>query len=272
MTVWYLIRYSLGHPEILAREKHSSTSSHSSICLPNFSRNIYCTIKCFQSCWDIWCLSHSHCLTLFIIGTRALDSAWVIHYLRILCETVFIWMYTPAVTTLLTPLSPIHPQATSAPDSKPHLSSYITTALRRRGATASNNSTIVIVVGVLVGMFVLVSAAFLYRYRYSVRFHKRRRRRHRHHSSRGSKTSSEGAAQPPPPPQPPPEPVAEPVGWRIRILRTRPSCCRWVDLMHVRLVFPWCSQRAVIVDIFCKWRPDLSWSNRDLTMADSLLP
>lgn len=101
---------------------------------------------------------------------------------------------------------PSAPHVISSKSSLPRLTRWVD--LRRRD-TASTNTTIGIVVGVLLAVFIIASVVFLYRYRYSVRFHSKRRRRHRHHSSKGSKTSSEGLGAPPPPPPPPP-PVADP--------------------------------------------------------------
>lgn len=121
------------------------------------------------------------------------------------------WMYIPLPSrppTSSTP--PPSARAAPAPGAIPHVISSLShlaarwTELRRRDTTSSTNTTIGIVVGVLLGVFIISSIVFLYRYRYTVRFHSKRRRHHRHHSSKGSKTSSEGAGAPPPPPPPPP--------------------------------------------------------------------
>ncbi|KAH8780924.1 hypothetical protein F5883DRAFT_637805 [Diaporthe sp. PMI_573] len=109
----------------------------------------------------------------------------------------------PLTSSALSPAA----RAASAPDtispksSLSHLTRWVD--LRRRDTTSSTNTTIGIVVGVLLGLFIIASIVFLYRYRYTVHFHSKRRRHHRHHSSKGSKTSSEGAGAPPPPPPPP---------------------------------------------------------------------
>ncbi|RNJ59613.1 hypothetical protein D7B24_001788 [Verticillium nonalfalfae] len=84
-------------------------------------------------------------------------------------------------------------------------------ALKRRQVSISANNdntnrTVGIVLGVLLGVFVIGVCVFLYVYRDALRKARhRRRRRRRHHrrpGSKSSKSSSEGAP-PPPPPAPP---------------------------------------------------------------------
>ncbi|ETS83882.1 hypothetical protein PFICI_05758 [Pestalotiopsis fici W106-1] len=68
--------------------------------------------------------------------------------------------------------------------------------LRKRTTAHQLDTTIGIVVGVLLGVFVLASIAFLYIYRGSIRI-KKRKRHHRHRKSsgsRGSKASDSGAS------------------------------------------------------------------------------
>jgi hypothetical protein len=85
---------------------------------------------------------------------------------------------------------------------------HITSAsgVKRRAATSSSNDTTIgIVVGVLLGVFFVGLFIFLYVYRKSVRFaSKKRRRRKGTGSSKSSKASSDGggAAPAPPPPAP----------------------------------------------------------------------
>lgn len=71
---------------------------------------------------------------------------------------------------------------------------YSSSRLQPRTTAHQLDTTIGIVVGVLLGVFVIASIAFLYIYRGSIRL-KKRKRRHRHHrssSSRGSKESDSG--------------------------------------------------------------------------------
>ncbi|KAI3401807.1 hypothetical protein diail_8185 [Diaporthe ilicicola] len=132
-------------------------------------------------------------------------------------------MYIPLPSRAPASTPPPTARAAPAPDAIPHVTTTTSSlshhmpnawaALWKRDATSSTNTTIGIVVGVLLGVFITASILFLYRYRYTVRFHRSRRRRrhrhHQHHSSKSSKTSrsSEGAAAPPPPPPPAPDPA-----------------------------------------------------------------
>lgn len=135
--------------------------------------------------------------TSFIIGSwlRGLNRT---HQLTLDTTQSSFWMYIPVITRslarLLSNTDAVH---------------YMNTALSRRDSTASTNMTIGIVVGCLVGLFILASAAFLYRYRYTVGFHKSKRRKHRHHRSKVYNMSSEEAVQSPPPQQPPPVPAED---------------------------------------------------------------
>lgn len=90
--------------------------------------------------------------------------------------------------------------------------------LRKRGDTPlqSTNVTIGVIVGVLLGIFILGTLFFCARYRRSMRFsdnNKKKRRQSRSEgSSKSSKASSTGssAAPPPAPPAPPPPPPPPP--------------------------------------------------------------
>lgn len=123
------------------------------------------------------------------------------------------WMYIPIL--FISPTSRFSPSSAAHSSHDAPLPRGPTSLFEkswRRDATSTNNATIAVVVGVLLGLFVLVTAAFLYRYRYTVRFRRRRRRRHRRaHGSKSSKTSSEGAShqQPPPVSAPAADPPAE---------------------------------------------------------------
>ncbi|EEY21632.1 predicted protein [Verticillium alfalfae VaMs.102] len=91
-----------------------------------------------------------------------------------------------------------------------HLATVPETLKRRQVSISANNDntnrTVGIVLGVLLGVFVIGVCVFLYVYRDALRKARhRRRRRRRHHrrpGSKSSKSSSEGAP-PPPPPAPP---------------------------------------------------------------------
>ncbi|CRK12971.1 hypothetical protein BN1723_009881 [Verticillium longisporum] len=92
-----------------------------------------------------------------------------------------------------------------------HLATVPAEALKRRQVSISANNdntnrTVGIVLGVLLGVFVIGVCIFLYVYRDALRKARhRRRRRRRHHrrpGSKSSKSSSEGAP-PPSPPAPP---------------------------------------------------------------------
>ncbi|KAF3015282.1 hypothetical protein E8E14_006630 [Neopestalotiopsis sp. 37M] len=79
----------------------------------------------------------------------------------------------------------LHAWAASFMDSGP--------GLLKRTTSHQLDTTIGIVVGVLLGVFVLGSIAFLYIYRGSIRI-KKRKRRHRHHRSSGSRGSKSSKA------------------------------------------------------------------------------
>lgn len=83
------------------------------------------------------------------------------------------------------------------------------TVLWKRTTSQDLDTTIGIVVGVLLGVFLIASVAFLYIYRGSIRMKRRRRHRHRHHKSTSSKSSKlsdgGGSAAAAPPPTPPAE-------------------------------------------------------------------
>lgn len=75
--------------------------------------------------------------------------------------------------------------------------------VHRRTTSHDIDTTIGIVVGVLLGVFLIASCAFLYRYRGSIRV-KKRKRHHRHHkssSSKSSKASDGGEPAAPPAPE-----------------------------------------------------------------------
>lgn len=73
----------------------------------------------------------------------------------------------------------------------------------------STNAQIGIVVGVVLGVFILGLCVFLYIYRYSIKFsyRKRRNRRHKSSSSKSSKSSKSSEVGPPPPADAPPPPA-----------------------------------------------------------------
>ncbi|EFY92332.1 hypothetical protein MAC_01603 [Metarhizium acridum CQMa 102] len=87
-------------------------------------------------------------------------------------------------------------------------------ALRKRqfssGAADATNVQIGIALGVILGVFLIATGAFLYMYRSSVRFTYRKHRRHHSKSSRSSSKSAESTPPPAPAPPPPPAPEAEP--------------------------------------------------------------
>ncbi|KAH9899098.1 hypothetical protein F4778DRAFT_185814 [Xylariomycetidae sp. FL2044] len=66
----------------------------------------------------------------------------------------------------------------------------------KRTPVEEMNTTIGIVVGVLLSVFVIAIIAFLYVYRESIRFKKGRRRRRHHHKSSSSKSSAEAPQAP----------------------------------------------------------------------------
>jgi hypothetical protein len=82
-----------------------------------------------------------------------------------------------------------------------------TIALRKRQYTGSGvqdtNITIGIILGVVLGAFLIGVCAFCYTYRFSIRFTNRRRKHRKSSSSKSSKSSSDGGPPPPPPPPPP---------------------------------------------------------------------
>ncbi|KAH6670358.1 hypothetical protein F5X68DRAFT_215830 [Plectosphaerella plurivora] len=90
--------------------------------------------------------------------------------------------------------------------------------LRARDNPASSvgrtNTIVGIVLGIVLGLFVVGVCAFVYNYRDSLRRirKKHRHKRHRSTSSKSSKSSrsSRGAAEAPPPPHPPPPPPPPP--------------------------------------------------------------
>ncbi|KIE01623.1 hypothetical protein MAJ_02428, partial [Metarhizium majus ARSEF 297] len=77
------------------------------------------------------------------------------------------------------------------------------------GAADATNVQIGIALGVILGVFLIATGAFLYMYRSSVRFTYRKHRRHHTKSSRSSSKSTE-STPPPAPAPPPPAPDAEP--------------------------------------------------------------
>lgn len=81
------------------------------------------------------------------------------------------------------------------------------TGSRKRATTEETDTTIGIVVGVVLGVFLVATIAFLYVYRNSIRLGGRRRRRHRKSgskSSKSSKSSDGGGGAPAAPAAPPP--------------------------------------------------------------------
>ncbi|KHO01219.1 uncharacterized protein MAM_00220 [Metarhizium album ARSEF 1941] len=64
----------------------------------------------------------------------------------------------------------------------------------------ATNVQIGIALGIILGVFLIATCAFLYMYRSSVRFTYRKRRRRRAKSSRSSSKSTESTPPPPPPP------------------------------------------------------------------------
>ncbi|EXV06106.1 hypothetical protein X797_000823 [Metarhizium robertsii] len=77
------------------------------------------------------------------------------------------------------------------------------------GAADTTNVQIGIALGIILGVFLIATGAFLYMYRSSVRFTYRKHRRHHTKSSRSSSKSTE-STPPPAPAPPPPAPEAEP--------------------------------------------------------------
>jgi hypothetical protein len=82
------------------------------------------------------------------------------------------------------------------------------TELRKREIgtrSADSNVTIGVIVGVVLGLFLLGIIAFLWTYRLSIKFSYGKKRRRKSGSSKSSKSSksSDGGAPPPPPPPPP---------------------------------------------------------------------
>ncbi|KAI1333529.1 hypothetical protein F5Y15DRAFT_421729 [Xylariaceae sp. FL0016] len=67
--------------------------------------------------------------------------------------------------------------------------------LRKRDAVSQMNTTIGVVVGVLLAVFLLAVAWFLYVYRKSIRFTPRKKRRHRKSSGSKSSQSSQSTAE-----------------------------------------------------------------------------
>ena len=71
--------------------------------------------------------------------------------------------------------------------------------LPKRDTVQSLNTTIGVVVGVILGVFIIGLLAFCWWYRFSIRF-TYRKKRHRKGSKASSKSSDGGAPPPPPPP------------------------------------------------------------------------
>jgi hypothetical protein len=71
-------------------------------------------------------------------------------------------------------------------------------------AGADTNTVIGVVVGVVLVVFLAGLCAFVWTYRFSIRFSYRRKRHHRKSGSSKSSKSSDGGGAPPPPPPPPP--------------------------------------------------------------------
>lgn len=88
------------------------------------------------------------------------------------------------------------------------LNAFAATDARRqatiRKRSPESDVTIGIVVGVLLGIFLVATCGFLWVYRFSVRFTSRRHHKRKSSSSKSSKSSksSDGGGGPPPPPPP----------------------------------------------------------------------
>ncbi|KAH7361472.1 hypothetical protein B0T11DRAFT_279014 [Plectosphaerella cucumerina] len=92
--------------------------------------------------------------------------------------------------------------------------SYLKSRQTPASSVGSTNTIVGVVLGVVLGLFVLGVCVFLYTYRDSLRRIRRRHRRHRSTSSKSSKSSrssrsSKGAAEAPPPQAAPPPPPPE---------------------------------------------------------------
>jgi hypothetical protein len=81
--------------------------------------------------------------------------------------------------------------------------------LGKRDTVQSTNTTIGVVVGVLLAVFFVGAIYFCIRYRTSIRLSKKKKPRHRRSggSSKGSNASQASDAPPAPPPPPPPPPA-----------------------------------------------------------------